>query len=467
MDRSLRRGLSLGAFATLATLASAGVASAHAGSLGSGVRTATVPTWLTVLTGGIVVGGSFLFASLLTDHEAMRAINWWEQPLTLTHRARSAVVWTTRTFAAGVFLLVLVTAFTGPRTGTRNFALLFVWVGWWAGFTMTTYLVGNSWPLFNPWRALAAPVQWLAGLVSVGNRDYPERLGAWPSVAGLLGMVYLEVVTPVGDDPQVLATVILGYTVATLAGVVVLGDDWFAHVDPVSRVFRLYGKVAPVQRGPEGITFRLPSTALTDASLDETPGDVAFVVALLWATTYDGAVSRPAWGTVIEPLVSVGVPAHLVYLVALVAGFAVFLGVYRLASRKSRETADSYVDETTIYRWFAPSLLPIAAGYHVAHFLGYFLGLAPALAAVAASPLAPPVNTVTLVLPGWFGSVKLFFVLLGHVLAIWTAHSLAFELFPGVLKPVRSQYPYVFVMVFYTMTSMWIITQPFAAPPYV
>jgi hypothetical protein len=36
-----------------------------------------------------------------------------------------------------------------------NLAILIVWVGWWAGYTMSVYLLGNSWPAFNPWRMLA------------------------------------------------------------------------------------------------------------------------------------------------------------------------------------------------------------------------------------------------------------------------------------------------------------------------
>jgi hypothetical protein len=162
----------------------------------------------------------------------------------------------------------------------------------------------------------------------------------------------------------------------------------------------------------------------------------------------------------------VGVPAVLVYVAVLLVGFGVFLGVYRLSSRYIRERADTYVAVDEIERWFAPALVPIAAGYHVAHFLGYFLTLAPALGAVTLAPFAPP-NTVALVLSDWFGTVKLACVLLGHVVAVWVAHSLAFELFPGVLAAIRSQVPSVVVMVFYTMVSLWVITQPYVAPPFV
>ncbi|QLH79965.1 hypothetical protein HZS55_09280 [Halosimplex rubrum] len=462
---------------------------AHSGSLGGSVASATVPTWLTVLTGGIVVGGSFLFTTLLTDHDAMRGVNWWRLALPTPAGLRRAVVPLVRALSVGVLLVVLATGFVGPREGVRNFALLLVWVGWWAGYTATTYLVGDTWSALNPWRAPLAAVRWVrergddggddSGDDSGGDADrrddslvggasLPTSWGVWPAVAGLLALVWLEVVSPVGENPRLLAGVVLAYTLATVAGSLLVGTAWFERVDPVSRVFAAYGRVAPLRRDADGsLSVRLPGTALTEDPLPERPGEVAFVVALLWVTTYDGLVATPTWAAAVQPLVEAGVPALAVYAVVLLAGFALFLAVYRLAARRVRETADTYVTARAIERWFAPALLPIAAGYHLAHFLGYFLGLAPALAAVATSPFAPPASPLALVLPGWFGSVKLLFVLGGHVLAIWVAHSLAFELFPGVLAAIRSQYPSVVVMVFYTMTSLWVITQPYAPPPYV
>jgi hypothetical protein len=59
------------------------------------------------------------------------------------------------------------------------------------------------------------------------------------------------------------------------------------------------------------------------------------------------------------------------------------------------------------------------------------------------------------------------FVLLGHLLAVWVAHASAYDVFPGRLQAVRSQYPFVVVMVLYTMTSLWIVSAPSATPPFV
>jgi hypothetical protein len=487
---AVRAGLRLGPWPLAVALV--GTASAHSGSLGSATASTTVPVWLTVLTGGVVVGATFLFTTLLTDHDAMRGVNWWRLALPTPSSARRLFVWLARAVSVGLLGLVLVTGLAGTTTPTQNFALLFVWTGWWAGYTMTTYLVGNTWPAFNPWRAIAAPVRWLLGRLLGGTpeppadragedrrtdggvatrrplavRTVPERWGVWPAVAGLLGVVYLEVVSPIGSNPRALAVVVAGYSAVTVAGSLVYGREWFARVDPVSRIFATYGRVAPVQRDGDGLTVRLPGTAATETVLPDRPGETEFVVALLWATTYDGLVATPLWARVVTPVVEVGVPVVLVYVFVLLAGFGVFLAVYRLASRRIREHADTYVAVDEIERWFAPALIPIAAGYHVAHFLGYFLTLSPALAAVAAAPFAPP-NTVALVLPDWFGTVKLGFVLLGHVVAVWVAHSLAFELFPGVLAAIRSQVPSVVMMVFYTMVSLWVITQPYVPPPFV
>jgi hypothetical protein len=442
---------------------------AHVGGLGDATGVTQVPSWLTVVTGGVLVGASFLFNSLLTDHEGIRAVNGWRAVL-----PSPGVLWragVTLLSAAGVavFALVLAASVLGPSTPTTNLAILVVWVGWWAGYAMSTYLVGNTWPAVNPWRTIARV------LPTSGHRPYPERYGAWPSVAGLLVLVWVEVVSPLAANPRALGALVAGYTVATLAGTARYGTDtWFGRIDPVSRVFRLYGRVAPVQRGASGLQLRLPGAALTDPGTDDEPGSTAFVVALLWVTTFDGLVATPAWNALVGPLLSPvagagllgGAVVALFYLVALLAGFGGFLLAYRFAAARSRERVDSFLAPSGVEQWFAPSLLPIAAGYHVAHFLGYFLTLSPALAGVLAAPFGGVDGVQVAVLPAWFGTLQLALVVLGHLLAVWVAHALAMELFPGVLRPIRSQYPFVVVMMVYTMTSAWVVGQPTVAPVY-
>lgn len=460
--RRIGRSVATVALATAALPALASPALAHVGGLSGSAGDGSVPVWLTVVTGGVVVGASFVFTSLLTDHDAIRAVNGWRLRLAVPPALWRVATWGVRAASVGVLALVVLTGLTGPPTPTRNFAILVVWVGWWAGYTMTVYAVGDTWPAVNPWRALAGL------LPRVGEREYPARAGAWPGVVGLLALVWLEVVSPVADDPRLLVGIVAAYSAVTLAGAAVYGvEAWFGVVDPVARVFRCYGRIAPVQRTAEGVSVGLPATSLVDTSAPDEPGHVAFVVALLWVTTYDGLVATPSWAAAIRPVVALGVPALLVYLVTILVGFGAFYGIYGLAARRARLTADSYVAADYLRRYFVASLLPIAAGYHAAHFLSYLLTLAPAVGTVAVAPVSPPPVVPLLVVPDWVGLVQLALVLLGHLFAVWVAHARSFDLFPGVLRPIRSQYPFILVMVFYTVASMWVVVQPFGDPPFV
>lgn len=443
----------VGGAALLALLAVAEPALAHGGAVAANRQPVTVPTWLVLLTGGAAVGASFLLATFVTDRAIVRAVDGWRRLVPGPGRLARGVA-----KAVGVLGLVAVLAVTAVGPPTNNAAVLFVWVGWWAGYTMTTYLVGNSWPALNPWRTIA-------GVLPSIDEPYPDRLGSWPATLALLALIWVETVSPITDDPRPLAAVVLAYTLVTLAGAAVYGTDtWFRRADPMARVFRYYGAVGPVQRTDDGLSVRLPGGALSELEIAD-DSEVAFVVALLWATTFDGFVSTAAWADIAGVVRSAGVPLALAYLTVLAGGFGLFLGAYRLSSRLARRTGDTYLSTGLVARRFAPSLLAIAAGYHLAHYLGFLLSLGPAIVVLAATPLSTPLQVPVLPLPGWFDLVGMAAILLGHVLAIWVAHATAYDLFPGRLQAVRSQYPFIAVMVVYTMTSLWLLAQPEVPTP--
>jgi hypothetical protein len=439
-----------------------GTAAAHVGTLEGATTEAPIPQWYVVTVAGVVVGASFLFTSLMADHDALRWVNGLSLRARLPASGRDvadAVVGVASVIALAGLVAV---GFLGPAVANANLASLGIWVAWWGGFTIATYTVGNVWPAIDPFRRLARLVpgrpRWA----------YPEGLGAWPAVAGLLLLVFAEVVSGSTERPRILAALVVGYAVVTVGGAAAVGArEWFAKADPIAAVFRTYGALAPIQRTGSGLSLRLPGAALTDGRVYDTPGRVAFVVALLWATTFDGLVSTPQWRATLAPLVALGVPAAVGYVAALLGGFAVFYAVYLWAADWSRRSADTYVTDREIARWLAPSLVPIAAGYHLAHFLGYVVTLAPALLAALSDPLTATAPARLPVLPDWFGFVQLGAVLVGHLLAIWVAHSVAFELFPGARQPIRSQYPLIAVMIAYTLVSAWVIVSPTVPTPFV
>ena len=62
-------------------------------------------------------------------------------------------------------------------------------------------------------------------LPSKGLRPYPEQLGPWPAAAGLLTFTWIELASGWGEDPALLVTAALGYTVLTLVAQVVWGVE--------------------------------------------------------------------------------------------------------------------------------------------------------------------------------------------------------------------------------------------------
>ena len=443
----------------LATVLSTGSVVAHAAGLrAAGASTVAVPTWLFLATGGGAVGASFLLASFVTDRVFIRSFHEWGGTLRSPGRLVSLAG---RAAGVGLLLLTVYIGYVGPPTGFRNFAVVFVWIVWWGGYVASTYLLGNSWPTLNPFRTLA-------DLLPTLGRSYPDRLGAWPSVAGLLALIWIEVVTPLADDPRLLATMIVAYTGFTVTGAVVFGSEtWFDSVDPISRAFYYFGRFAPFERTDDGIAFRLPGMALTDRGVVSGRDEAAFIICLLYVTTFDGFVATWLWADIVVGIVELGVPPLLVYGVAYVAGFGLFLAAFWWSMGLARRYGDTYITREELARRFAPSLLAIAVGYHLAHNLAFVIGLLPTVAVVSAAPLSPPQQPPVLAsLPAWISGLEMTLVLLGHVLAVWVAHAAAYDLLPGRLEAIKSQYGITLVMVGYTMISLWVVTTPTVEPPF-
>jgi hypothetical protein len=467
--RLVGRALSLCLAAVGLLLLARGVAASNAAvGLGQASRDPlSVPRWLYVATGGVTIGASALLASFVTDRRFVLSIHRRRETLPDAETAHRAVAGALKFLGLVLLALVVYRGFFGPQIPTVNLAVVVVFAGMRAGLTMFAYLVGNPWPALNPWRTVAERLP-------NGFLDYPERFGRWPAVAGFLALVWVETTTPVTNDPALLAAAVAGYSVLTVAGALAVGvDDWFRNVDPVSVFFAFYGRAAPVSREDGRLRLRLPGMRLVgDDGYGDEEGpawgmdDVAFAVALVWELTYSGFVTTAQGGAFVRALVGVGLPAVVVYGGLFLAGFAAFYGAYVLAARLSADRLQTYREARELAVRFAPALLAIAAGYHLAHYLAFFVSLSPSLLAVLASPLSVPPNPLVLTLPAWVGALNIAFVLGGHLLAIWVAHSTAYRLFPSRLQAIESQYPFVFVMMAYTAISLWLISLPTASPPF-
>lgn len=458
-----RRGLAVAALATALLLVASDTAAASniATGLQDEGRDLQVPTWLYLFTGGAAVGASGLLAMFVTDRRLIEGLHTWRRSAAVGKGVARPLSTLVGALAVVGLVVVVYIGFTGPSVANANLAVLTVFVGGRAGLVMVSYLLVNPWPAVDPWRALSR-------VLPSGFLEYPDRWGVWPAVCGLLAIIWVEIVFPVNTAPRTLAVAVLVYSALTLAGAVLFSPAiWFRYGDPLGVLFRYYGAVAPIQRTDEGVELVLPGAKLREHDAIDGTSGVAFVVLLVWELTYSGFIVVPAGIATVELVVGLGIPPLATYALLLLAGYGVFVGGYWLATRYAKRLAETYVTAEHLAIRFAPPLLAIAAGYHLAHYFTFFVSLLPSFVLTLGSPLSPPLPPLTLVLPSWFGYLDVTFILVGHLLAIWAAHAASFAIFPSRLQAIRSQYPFVIVMILYTMISLWIVSLPTAEPVFV
>jgi polyferredoxin len=128
-----------------------------------------------------------------------------------------------------------------------------VWVTWWVGFSFFTALVGNLWPLVNPWSVL---FDWAEGLVRrLGYGDgleldepYPEALGVWPAEGFYLVFVWTKNVFDGSYVPRNIALFALAYSLITFYGMAFFGKEtWLRWGEAFSVFFGLLGRFAPTE----------------------------------------------------------------------------------------------------------------------------------------------------------------------------------------------------------------------------
>lgn len=356
-----------------------------------------------------------------------------------------------RVIGLACFATVLGAATFGDEAATRNLAPVAIYVSFWVGMTIICALVGDI------WNAGLNPYDTLGGAISpVEARPY--RRGQWPAAAGLLAFVWLELVYPDGAEPRVLAIVIVVYTAVVLGGAAWWGRPWLRQGETFAAWFGLLGAMAILGRetGSGRRRLRLPLVGL--ASVEARPGTVALVLVALGSTGFDGLSRSTIWGDLVGARsASQAVPLNtlgLAWSIGLVS--LVFLGALKVASTMTARST------TELANAFAPSLVPIAVAYAVAHYFSLLVLEGQALFALVSDPFDlgwDLLGTIdrsvdyTLVSPNTIGYVQVASIVCGHIGGVVLAHDRALALFPRRVA-TKSQFPLLFAMVAFTVGGL-------------
>ncbi len=358
---------------------------------------------------------------------------------------------------AGLSLLatawVLLSLVAG-RDDANNPVAYVVYVWLWVGMPFVSLVVGAIWPTLNPVRWLHRGVVRLAR-ISPDATLTDVRPGYWPAATGLLAFTWLELVAPYRTTLPVLRIAVALFVLVSLIGSLVLGSRWFRESDPFEVLSRLYGRLSPLGRRADG-RLVLRSPVHGPALLAPRRGLLATLAVMLGGTGYDslsadlrytGWVQSTSAPDLFRTLTLVGV--------VLLVGGALWLAAALsalLAHVPVRGTAPE----------LAPSLLPIAAGYLVAHYWSLLMFQGPRTLALLSDPLGIGANWLgtagvqpwaALIQPTLVAVVQAGAIVVGHVLGVVVAHERAVRILPR-RAAVLGQVPVMVLMVGYTVGGL-------------
>jgi hypothetical protein len=424
-----------------------------------------------------VIVGLFLRSTPPARNDS--CIDLFDYPL---GRAVAALGVPLKLIALVLFAAMLAAGFFGDQNPYRNLAPTLVWIIAWVGLAYISAFVGNVWPLINPWRtvfdAMQTACRYICGRTLVLYKPYPHALGVWPAVLLLLAFSWTELVYPTPAVPSHIATFALGYSVLAWIGMFVFGSEtWLRHGELFTVVFGTFGRFAPTeirtnQPKPQFLLRRF-GTGLTGRE-QVSPSMMALVLLLLSSVLYDGLIATPEWSVAESAIIArLSDVAELgpiaLRSIGLVGFWLLFLSAYWVVSAVMAAVTEWQLSPPQIARSFALTLVPIALGYHLAHYLVFFLVQGQYIVPLLSDPFGYGWNLFgtagyrpNIAIVGarfaWYTAVAA--VLLGHIAAVYLAHVEAMQTFAARKLALTSQIPLTALMVIYTFVSLSILAEP-------
>ena len=390
-----------------------------------------------------------------------------------------------RIAAIAIFLLLIAAGIFGNQDDwDTNILPVAVWVIGWVGIAFISALLGDVWPLLDPWVNIAR----LCGTKAARRKtSIPDWVGVWPGCLLFSVVAWAEIVWPSNAVPARLALALVLYSAIAWAGMALWGaEEWRRRGDALALFFGLFARFAPiaVESGAGGraaIVLRPYGAGLLTK---ETPAVsmMVFIILVLAAVGFDGISETPFWHGIADDamtrlydfglvtLIGNVAAASLVKTLGLLATPILFFAVYLACSAMMAWIAGGATMATA--RRFAPTLVPIAIAYHLAHYLSYLAIQGQAIIPLISDPLGfgwdvfgtrayQPDPDILRARSMWIAAVTA--ILLGHVAAVFLGHATAIGFYRDRRIALRGQVPIMVLMVGYTMLSLWILAQPIVA----
>jgi hypothetical protein len=416
-----------------------------------------VPTNLAIIGGGVAVLVSFVALAALWKTPRLRGDDAGRPVPQAVEAVVDSGITTVvlRLLVLAAALLVVAAGLLGSSDPPSNVAGYAFYITFWVGLVPASLLLGPVWRRVNPLRTLHAGLSRITGEAPAADRL--PRLGYWPGAVALLVFAWLELAFPERANPRVVAGFVVVYAVAQLLAALWFGAGWFARGDGFEVYSSLLARLSPWGRRTDGrLVLRNPLDGAD--GLRRERGLAAVVVVLVGSTAFDG-VTRTQWwqsGFGKQGDAVMGPPTlGLLVTVAIVA--ALYVAATTAAGRiaGTPDAPDAY----------AHSVIPIAAGYAIAHYFSLLLLDGQSTWILASDPFARGwdlLGTIgnavdyTAVGTRTISLVQVAAIVVGHIVGVILAHDRAVKVATGV-KARTSQYPLLAVMVTFTIGGLYLL----------
>ncbi len=439
-----------------------------------------LPTTYYFAGGGLAVAASFLILLATPSAGLGRVFAWRWRFRRPSLPVKAGLNW------AGFFLFAILigAGLLGSRDPLENPLPIVVWTLWWVGLTMITAIFGDLWRVVNPWTGpyrLLVRVGWVTRPSTAWQ--LPGWIGYWPAVAGLFAFAWFELVALAPDDPAKLAKLAASYWLGTLAAMAVFGEEqWRRRGEIFAVFFDFVARLAPLwsRLSSENRTqvVGVPGARLVASQALPFSG-VFFILLALASVSFDGLTKTFWWLALlgINPLEFPGRSAVMAAnTVGLIGAFAVLSAGFLGAVLAGSALAGGDGKTTECVGRLALSIMPIALGYHFAHYLTALLVNGQYALIAASDPFATGsdllnigsfhVTTSFLNTPAGVQTIwraQAAAVVVAHVVAVLVAHAIALDIYPSARRAALSQIPLALLMIAYTVFGLWLLATPTGA----
>lgn len=347
----------------------------------------------------------------------------------------------------------------------RNPTPWVIYVLLWVGLVPLSVLFGPVWRWLNPIRTLHAALNRAAGLnPREGLWTLPARLGYWPAAIGLFGFTWLELVYPDNATLPTLRVAVALYVLAQLMFGFLFGARWFDTGDAFEVWSGLFGRFSVIGRRADRIwVLRSPLAGLDALAPDPArplPGLPATVVVMLGSTAFDSFGSSTLW---VGWAQASSAPRMLLDTLAMLGLIGVIGTLFWVCTWAAGRAAG--IRGTGMPSAFAPSVVPVALGYVIAHYYSFFTLEGQRAFIQLSDPLGTGANWLAtgglepytgMLEPALVANIQVTAIVLGHILGIVVAHERAITLFPR-RTAMTGQLPLLALMVTLTCTGLFLL----------